>query len=430
MLGMDALRTLAGAAITLMLPLASLAAGAAPGGSTGAAQATPARETPPPVEPASAVHATPARAQSPAAVGRVRIVAAPETVFDWRRQACEPAEVPDLPVRAFRDYRGRVQLLLSHYEDFRLIGASLRRLHRDCRAVMRSPENASPSRFEDREWLASLYTTDGRTVWALVDEEYQGNRHPGRCRSGSYFQCWYNAVTLARSANGGRSYTHKPAPRQLVAAPATPYAGGGGPVGVFTPSNIVTGPDGAHYALVRVRGPDGAHGDCLLRSTRVGSASAWRAWNGHGYGNAFPDPYAARAQAGPGCAQVGAGDITEMTESLTYSTALHRYLLVGLAPPGPTSVGAQATGIYFATSSDLIHWSPRTLIAPAVSVPTYACGQPSPIAYPSVVDPSSRSRTYATSGGSPFLYYTQFLYEGCRQTADRNLMRVRLQVSP
>ncbi len=29
------------------------------------------------------------------------------------------------------------------------------RLHRDCRSVLRSPENGSPQRFEDREWLAS-----------------------------------------------------------------------------------------------------------------------------------------------------------------------------------------------------------------------------------------------------------------------------------
>ncbi len=366
---------------------------------------------------------------SPAPVGHLRIVGAPETAFDWRRQACEPAEIPDLPVRVFRDYLGRVQLLLSHYENFRLIGRSLGSLHRDCRAILRSSDNPSPSRFEDREWLASLFSTDGRTVWALVHDEYQGNRHQGRCRSGSYFQCWYNAVTLARSTNGGRSFTHAHAPRQLLAAPAAPYRGGGGPLGVFAPSNIVKGPDGAYYALVRVREPDGAHGDCLMRTTDVGSPAAWRMWDGEGFGGGFPDPYAARAQGGRGCALISPGNVAEMTESLTYNSVLHRYLLVGLAPPGPLSIGRQVTGIYFATSRDLVHWSPRTLITPAIDVPAYACGQPSPIAYPSVVDPASRSRTFATSGGTPFLYYTQFHYEACHRTPDRDLMRVRLEVT-
>ena len=80
-----------------------------------------------------------------------------------------------------------------------------------------------------------------------------------------------------------------------------------------------------------------------------------------------------------------------MTESLTYNYTLGRYLLVGLAPPGPMSVGAKVTGLYYSTSSDLINWTPRTLLAGAVSTETYACGGPSPIAYPSVIDPTMTS---------------------------------------
>jgi hypothetical protein len=128
----------------------------------------------------------PGSARSSAPAARLRIVGGARTVFDWRTQACAPAEAPDLPVRAFRDYRKRTQLLLSHYENFRMVGHSLERLRRDCRAVLRSRESSVPSRFEDREWLASVFTTDGRTVWALVHDEYQGNTHPGRCPSGSY----------------------------------------------------------------------------------------------------------------------------------------------------------------------------------------------------------------------------------------------------
>jgi hypothetical protein len=361
---------------------------------------------------------------------QIRIAGAARTAFDWESQACTPAEGPDLPVRAFRDYRDRVQLVISHYVNFRLIGRSLDRLHNDCRPVLRSRQNGSPSRFEDREWIASLLTTDGRRIWALLDEEYQGNRHPGRCPTGSYFKCWYNAVTLARSTDGGRSYAHAPPPRQLVAASPRPYQPGVEPIGVFTPSNIVTGPDGAYYALVRVRNPDGTRGICLLRTTKPSLASSWRAWTGEGFTGAFSDPYAAEAGGQAPCAQVGRGAIAEMTESLTYNTVLRRYLLVGLAPPGPETIGERVTGIYFSTSTDLIHWTPRQLIAPAVSAQTYSCGGPSPIAYPSIVDPHSRSRTYATSGRRPYLYYTQFVYSNCRQGEDRNLIRVPLEISP
>jgi hypothetical protein len=367
-------------------------------------------------------------AQAPA----VRIAGGWRMVFDWARQACTPAEGPDLPARAFRDYRGRVQLLLSHYVDFRLLGPSLARLHRDCRPVLRSPQSPSPSLFEDREWIASLFTSDGREIWALVDEEYQGNRHPGSCPGRSYFQCWYNAVTLARSNDGGHTYVHAPAPRQLVAASPQRFRPGGEPVGVFTPSNIVTGPDGGHYALVRVRNPDGSRGVCLLRASGQGPPTSWRAWTGSSFAGTFTDPYGSpptSRRAAP-CAQVGRGAIAEMTESLTYNTLLHRYLLVGLAPPGPESVGEKVGGIYFSTSADLIDWTPRQLIAPAVTVQSYVCGGALPIAYPSVIDPRSRSRTFATSGRRPFLYFTQFAYAGCRRGEARNLIRVPLEVVP
>jgi hypothetical protein len=371
-----------------------------------------------------------AAAGSRPAAPLLRIVGNVQTVFSWGRQACSPTQAPDLPVRVFRDYRGRIQLLLSHYVNFRMIGPSLDRLHPDCHAVLRSPQNSSPSRFEDREWLASLFTTDGRKIWALVHEEYQGNRHPGRCPSGSYYACWYNSVTLARSIDGGRSYSHAAARRQLVAGPLRPYQQGTEPVGVFTPSNIVTGPDGAYYALVRIRDPDGTRGTCLLRTKRIGSPAAWRAWSGDGFGGVLRNPYRSRPGGGSACAPVSQGNIAEMTESLTYSYALGRYLLVGLAPPGPLSIGAKVTGIYFSTSSDLVHWTPRTLVTPAVTVQSYVCGGPSPIAYPSVVDPGSSSRTYATSGRTPFLYFTQFHYTRCHQTADRDLVRVALEISP
>ena len=142
---------------------------------------------------------------TPALDAEVRVVGSPQVVFDWSEEACEPMGYPDLPVRAFRDFRGRVQLLLAHFVNFRMVGPSLDRLGIDCDPVMRSDMSPSVRRYSDREWVASLFTKDGRTVWALVHDEFQGNRHQGRCPSGRYRSCWYNAVTLARSVDGGRA---------------------------------------------------------------------------------------------------------------------------------------------------------------------------------------------------------------------------------
>jgi hypothetical protein len=369
-------------------------------------------------------------ARSAPTTEQVRVTGTREVVFDWSQEACETMGYPDLPARAFRDFRGRTQLLLSHFDNFRMIGPSLDQLSLDCNPVMLSSKSASVRRFEDREWIASLFTRDGKTIWALVHDEYQGNRHRGRCPSGIYYNCWYNAITLARSTDGGRSYHHARPPRQLVASAPYRYRADRGPAGIFTPSNIVTGRNGMLYALVRLRDPGGARGTCVMRTRRIQDPNSWRAWDGDGFDGVFTDPYTSKPRRRAPCVPVETGRIAEMAESLTYNTVLGKYLLVGLAQPGAESVGPKVRGIYFSTSSDLVHWTPRKLVTEAVTTHNYTCGGPSPLAYPSLIDPESESRVFATTGAHPYLYYTQMRYQDCHQTADRDLVRVALEVTP
>ena len=358
---------------------------------------------------------------------RIVITGPRQTVFDWSEQACAPTQAADLPARAFRDDRGRVQLLLSHFDNFRMIGPSLGRLHVDCKPVMVSDERAEPSLYRDREWIASLYTKDGRTIWALVHDEYQGNQHPEQCPQGTYYRCWYNAITLAKSSDAGRSYRQVGGP---VAAAPYRYRPGIGPAGIFAPSNLVASSGGHLNALVRVRDPDRRHGICLIRSRRIGPGSSWRGWDGIGFTGVFVNPYRQAPRPRTDCEILEPGKIAEMSESLTFSTELERYLLVGMAPPPAEATGsARQTGIYYSTSKDLIHWSGRQLLLRAPTVGSYRCGGPSPIAYPSLVDPSSHSRTFATTGGRPYLYFTQFRYRSCERTPNRDLLRVPVAIS-
>jgi hypothetical protein len=111
--------------------------------------------------------------------------------------------------------------------------------------------------------------------------------------------------------------------------------------------------------------------------------------------------------------------------SLTWNTYLDRYLLVGEAD-GPSS--GRAIGIYYSTSTDLIHWSERRLLREVEAPWTFECGDSEPVTNPSVLDPASRSRNFETSGQRPWLYFTRFHYAGCEQTLDRDLVRVPLQL--
>jgi hypothetical protein len=358
-----------------------------------------------------------------------RVAGSPQTVFDWSSQACAPDEIPDLPVRAFRDYHGRVDLILPHFNSWLLTGADLDHLSNPCRVVLGSSFDPNPTGFNQKEWIASLYTPGGRRVAALLHEEYHGAK-PGTCFPKDVTSCWYNAVTYASSSDGGLSFTQPPAPNHLVAASPEPYDPGRQPSGIFSPSNIVRGPaDGLYYAVVLSRTPSGDSGSCLMRTSDPFNPTSWRAWDGSGFDFRFTDPYRPSGAGGGDCTPVATPEIASMHESLTYNTYLQRYLLVGLASAPHAETGRSMTGVYFSLSTDLIHWTQRRLIMAAPSVQTFRCGGPDPIAYPSLIDPSSQSRTFSTTGRTPYLYYTRFNYQACHRTLDRDLVRVPIAIA-
>ncbi len=107
--------------------------------------------------------------------GEVKIIGPEEIVFDWTRDRCDMVDIPDLPARAFRDADGKVQLLASHYVSRRMIGDTLNSVKRECAIIMNSDYDPEPSKFNYKEWIASVYTVDGNTIYALVHDEYQGH---------------------------------------------------------------------------------------------------------------------------------------------------------------------------------------------------------------------------------------------------------------
>jgi hypothetical protein len=362
----------------------------------------------------------------------VRVTGTEETVFDWSQSACEAADIPDTPARAFRDASGRVQLIASHYINRRMIGSDLNHVARDCRVIMRSDFDPDPATFADREWIHAPYTPDGKKVYALVHDEYQGQTHPGQCPSGEYFPCWYNAVTLAVSTDGGASYGHVTPPGNLVAAIPYPYVPDSGPAGLFQTSNIVhNSDDGYYYALVRAqRYRAQQQGTCVMRTRDLSDPKSWRAWNGHGFDVRFVNPYLEPNQRPVDhvCNPVSFGEIQLMVESLTFNTYLDSFLLVGTAVDRNRE-GNVTSGIYYSTSDDLIDWTPRKLILRTESRQTYECGDPNPIAYPSVLDPASTSRNFESTGKRAYLYFTRSNYASCTETLDRDLVRVPIEFS-
>jgi hypothetical protein len=358
-----------------------------------------------------------------------------QVVFDWSTMACEPIDFPDSTAQAFRDSSGHVQVIASHFVTRRMIGPSLNNVRHDCRVLMRSDLDANPAKYQDHEWIAAPYTEDGNKIYALMSDEYQGWRHPGTCPAPYIWkQCWMNSITLAESTNGGDSYSHTPGPTNLVAAMPYPYAPSDGAYGVFGPSNIIKRSDGYYYAMTKEEqfGMQ-KQGACVMRTRDLEDPSSWRAWNGTGFETRFVNPYLAPTEspASHVCEPVDTPRIAKMADSLTYNTYFRKYLLAGPAMrPDPTS-GATVWGFYYALSADLVHWSDRKLLLEAPLPWTYTCGPEDPLLFPSILDPSSSSRNFETTGQSPYLYYTrshyQFSVGTCFHLLDRDLDRIAFQ---
>ena len=118
-----------------------------------------------------------------------------------------------------------------------------------------------------------------------------------------------------------------------------------------------------------------------------------------------------------------------MTQSLTFNTYFDKYLLVGPQSAYDQKRRRIVNGFYYSLSSDLIHWSRPALILEGEMPWTYRCGDADPILYPSVLDPSSTSRNFETTGRRPYLYFTRDHYFACREGLNRDLIRVRIEFS-
>jgi hypothetical protein len=109
------------------------------------------------------------------------------TVFDYSEDRCtsDPFHIPDAPVRAFRDDRDRVQLILASRHSKRMLGATLDTVavERSCATILPSHENEDHTTYDNLEWIAATYTHDGRTIHALLHNEYHGWEHARECES-------------------------------------------------------------------------------------------------------------------------------------------------------------------------------------------------------------------------------------------------------
>ena len=339
-----------------------------------------------------------------------------------QRPACDSRDFPDAPARALRLADGTVQLYATDRENRVNAGSDLLHLQHRCEVVYRGGGNDDPGAYDDRAWLTSPWTHDGRTIWSVVHNEFHGHLRKALCPSGQYMDCWFNALTLAVSHDGGQSFQRAPGNAVVAALPYRYDEVGLGHHGYFNPSNIVSLNGALYMFAFATRANAQRSGNCLLRTDAIDRAAAWRGWDGTSFAVEFANPYAGPVQPERHvCAPVDVGALRWPVTSLVRHapTGLFMVLMQDTAPGG---------GVYYATSPDLLQWSAPALLLSAVSLSAWTCGGPDPIAYPSLLDPASADRNFETVGAGAVLFATRFDASGCHPGADRSLVRWTVQV--
>ena len=363
--------------------------------------------------------------------GEVTIIGSEETVFDHSVDACETINIPDAPARVFRDADNNVQLLVGHYETYRMIGPDFDNLTLDCAngSVLVSDHDPDPGNYNDSEWIGSTYTEDGATIYAIIHNEYHGVDHPGGCNTNDPFECWYNAITFGVSTDSGRTYGHATAPEHLLAS--VPYTwSGSGPYGLFEPSNVVHNPnDGYYYMFITANAGHELQetGVGLLRTLDISNPTSWRGWDGEAFTVELINPYTATGfdPADHVLAPIDQnlmtyGNMEKMHFSLSYSTYFQKFILVGAAQL------SGVWGFYYSLSDDFLHWTPRILIREA-NVNINPNGSTSGLreSYPALIDHADTSRNFSNVGQTPYLYWTRWDQDSF-DDYERDLMRVQI----
>lgn len=353
------------------------------------------------------------------------IKAPAETVFDHARDACARWDVPDAPARAWRDAGGLVRLIAGADVNRSMSGPSLNTITRDCDVVYVGGLDDDPSAYDDRVWIAAIFTEDGRRVEALTHVEYHGHLRPAMCPSGDYMRCWRNVVTQVVSLDGGVRFDRA---TQGALVAALPYRYDGGRQsrsGYFNPSNMIRVGDYLYVFVFAEAFGAQRRGACLLRRPVKGGASDWRAFDGHAFAVRFIDPYLKQPTdpAAHVCAPISGIDST--ISSVLWHEGARRFIAVT-----PTTKkggdGQRTSGVWWMSSPDLLRWSEPRLLVALPLLWRRDCDAPHAFAYPSLLDDDSPSRMFDAADDTFWLYVTKIWLADCAASPRRDLVRYRV----
>jgi hypothetical protein len=355
-----------------------------------------------------------------------------KAVFKTPKDSCGPNDIPDAMARAFRDSTGTIHFVSASSVMFQSLGPDLDNLKHSCNAAYRSANDPNPADFNDQAWLDSFYTFDGKTIAALAHTEYHGWAHKGECHSQNYGECEYDSDTYHLSKDGGYHFELFKAPDNFLAGIPYKYEIDRGPMGYSVDTNVVAY-GGWYYAVATdwawPANCSGAgsrrclvpNGGAPIRTQNVFDPSSWRGWNGSDFSLSFVDPYLGPVQHPREHVYTPVPYMTFVNGIYIYQPSnvvlavLWDYWDHELGPPG----------LYFTTSTDLVHWSKPTLVVTLKQILAHDPKGSWLYAYFSLIDPNAPDLNFSMIGDHPYLYYVRLDNNG----QDRVLFRQRIRIT-
>ncbi|WP_155642315.1 hypothetical protein [Pseudomonas alabamensis] len=351
-----------------------------------------------------------------------------QVVFNWKTDRCSDDNIPDSPARAFKSADGTVNLYATHYINRSMTGNSLDSVKQSCEIRFEAKMDSRPQLYDARVWLQTFYSEDnGNKVISLASSDYHGRWFKNCDESqGKNLGCWWSAIILAQSDDGGKSFNTESPSNRIIAQSNYKFSNReSGPIGFLTTSNIVKIDEWYYSIFYTSKYKDQNAGNCLARTSDINSKYSWRFWDGRDFSIDLSNPYASHTKSKT-C--VTLKNLSSKIRSLTWHSKTKEFIashedFINKKPP-QSRVDARFS---FSTSKDLIHWSnPKEIIT---ITGKKNCQPQSPAAYPSILDSNSTDRNFGTVGNNAYLYYTKFnLGEDCRLTLDRDLLRVPINL--
>ena len=326
-------------------------------------------------------------------------------------------DISDSPSYAFRNKSGTTMILASMNRGSRpMLGSDLLSAKHSCHFYANSSNDPDETKFSSHEWIKGVFPFhNNNTIYGLNDMEYHQPWNatlPNGTNISGEFK--FISITLARSTDGGRWFSHaeKP-PNHVIATMQLPWKPNAPNFGYRMPSNILKGKRPEHEGFFYATFNTGVHdarftppskcihskqkdcgslwspnqpsgwamgvvggqevGTCIMRTRDLSDASSWRAWDGHFDPTTGAPSFTADLSRNPYANTGGKGAMTTCAvlanpnphnhtsasanshNSILWSTYYGRYMLFGNGGP---------TNWRFALSDDLVRWDNWTEVDP------------------------------------------------------------------